>query len=149
VNVLDLVVLLAAASAAFAGWRHGFVGRALAWVGLSLGIVIGALFVDDITKMLRSETPRTRLVVALGFLVGVALIGQLVGYVAGSLAQRWLPAGATASRADRCMGAAAGVVSVLVVVWLVTPAFASASGWPARAARGSAIVRAEIGRAHV
>jgi uncharacterized membrane protein required for colicin V production len=142
VNLLDLVVLVAAAGAAYGGWRHGFVGRALAWIGLSLGIVLGALFVNDVTNEMRGETPQARLVVALGFLVVVALVGQAIGYMAGSVARRWLPDGATASKADRGIGAVAGVVSVLVVVWLVTPAFASASGWPARAARGSAIVRA-------
>jgi S1-C subfamily serine protease len=142
VNGVDLVVLLVALAASYTGWRHGFVGRALSWIGLSLGIVLGALFVDDITNELRDETPQTRLLGALAFMVVVALIGQALGHVAGSAARRWLPHGVTASTADRSFGAAAGIVSVLVGVWLLTPAFASAAGWPATAARGSAIVRA-------
>jgi len=141
-NGVDVVVLLVAVAASYTGWRHGFVGRALSWVGLSLGIVLGALFVDDITNELRDATPQTRLLGALAFLVVVALMGQTLGYITGSAARRWLPHGVTASMADRSIGAAAGVVSVLVGVWLLTPAFASAAGWPATAARGSAIVRA-------
>ncbi len=141
-NLLDLVVLVAAAGAAYTGWRHGFVNRALSWVGLTLGIVLGALFVDDVTQQLQGESVQARLVAALGFLVIVALVGQAIGYVVGGLARRWLPSTATASTADRGIGAAAGAISVLVVVWLVTPALAHAPGWPAKAARGSAIVRA-------
>jgi S1-C subfamily serine protease len=45
------------------------------------------------------------------------------------------------SKPDRVAGSVAGVVAVLGTVWLLTPAFANASGWPARAARGSFVAR--------
>jgi S1-C subfamily serine protease len=42
---------------------------------------------------------------------------------------------------DRAAGAALGGVGVLVLVWLLTPSLVVTSGWPARAARSSAVVR--------
>jgi S1-C subfamily serine protease len=141
-NLVDVVVLLVAAGAAYTGWRHGFVGRALSWIGLTVGIAVGALFVDDLVHEMRDETSHARLFGALVFLVLVALVGQMLGFLAGRAAHRWLPARVTSSNVDRTAGALAGVVAVLVAVWLLTPAFAATTGWPARAARGSAIVRA-------
>jgi S1-C subfamily serine protease len=142
VNVVDAVVVLAAAGAAYTGWRHGFVERALSWIGLTVGIAVGALFVDDLVLEMRDETAHARLFSALVFLALIALAGQMLGYLAGRAANRWLPKRVTSSSADRMVGAAAGVIAVLVAVWLLIPAFAATSGWPARAARGSAIVRA-------
>src|SRR5581483_8043674 len=62
VNALDAIVLLAIALAAWTGYRHGFTARALAWVGLIIGIVIGVLFVDDIADALKGSTSQTRLI---------------------------------------------------------------------------------------
>jgi S1-C subfamily serine protease len=141
-NLVDVVVLVVAGTAAYTGWRYGFVRRALSWLGLTIGIAVGALFVDDLMGALRDETSNARLFAALVFLVMVALVGQALGYLLGIAAHRWLPVRVTASNGDRTAGAVAGVVAVLVAVWLLTPAFAATAGWPARAARGSAIVRA-------
>jgi S1-C subfamily serine protease len=142
VNALDAIILIAAAGAAYAGYRVGFTGRALSWLGLTLGIVIGTLFVDDIGNALGDSTPRTRLIGALAFLFLVSILGQAVGIGAGLLLRRHLPARGILSTVDRTFGALAGLFSVLVIVWLLTPALANAPGWPARAARGSAVVRA-------
>ena len=77
-NLVDVVVLLVAAGAASTGWRHGFVGRALSWIGLTVGIAVGALFVDDLVHEMRDETSHARLFGALVFLVLVALVGQML-----------------------------------------------------------------------
>ena len=139
-NILDAILLFAAAGAAAAGYRYGFTNRALSWAGLSVGIVVGVLFVDDVANELRGEEPRTRLLGSLAFLMLLAVIGQALGIAIGAALHRRLM-GRVLSIADRVAGAVAGVVTVVVVVWLFTPAFASSQGWPARAARGSAIVR--------
>ncbi len=141
-NLLDAIILLAAAGAGYAGYRFGFTGRALSWFGLTAGVVVGVLFVDDIANALRDSTPRTRLLGSLAFLFLATIIGQTVGMAAGSVLRRHLHRRGLLSAADRGFGAAAGVVSVLIAVWLLTPAFASSPGWPARSARGSLVVRA-------
>jgi S1-C subfamily serine protease len=78
---------------------------------------------------------------SLAFLVLVAVIGQTLGVALGALLRRRIPEHGVLSVADRVAGAAAGLVAVLVIVWLLTPAFASSRGWPAEAAHGSLIVR--------
>ena len=140
-NLVDALLLLVAAGAAYAGWRQGFVHRALAWFGLGVGVVVGALFVDDVASALRDSTPRTRLLAALAFLVLCAIAGQGIGLLLGNLLRRTLPGGVRRSIPDRVAGACAGVLCVVVGVWLLVPAFANAPGWPARAVRGSSIAR--------
>jgi S1-C subfamily serine protease len=142
VNLLDAVVVLAAIGAGYAGYRNGFTARALGWIGLVVGITVGALFVDDVANALQGSTPRTRLIASIAFLFLVAVLGQALGIALGSLLRRSLPGAGVMSTADRVGGAVAGVVAVLTVVWLLVPALANATGWPARAVRGSAIARA-------
>ena len=141
-NLVDALLVVVAAGAAYAGWRQGFANRALAWVGLGAGVAVGALLVDNIAATLRDSTPRTRLLGAIAFLVLMAIVGQSIGTVLGNTLGRSLPGRVRWPTADRIAGALAGVGCVLVAVWLLVPAFASAPGWPARAARGSAIARA-------
>lgn len=141
-NLLDAVILLASGAAAWVGYRYGLLARALSWLGLTVGVVLGVVFVDDIANALQGSTPRTRLIASLAFLFLVTVIGQTLGIAAGSVLRKYLPDRGLLSAADRIAGAVAGVLAVLVGVWLLIPAVEGASGWPARAVRGSAIVRA-------
>lgn len=141
-NGLDGILAVVALVAVAAGYRYGFVGRALSWVGLIAGIAIGVVFVDDIANALRGSTPQTRLVGSFAFLFVCAVIGQMVGIGIGVLVRRSVRPRDVLSRIDRIAGAIAGLTVVLIGVWLFIPAFANAPGWPARAVRGSAIVRA-------
>jgi S1-C subfamily serine protease len=142
VNWLDAVIALVTCGAVYAGYRYGLMSRALSWLGLSVGVIVGVLFVDDVARELRSSTPSTRLIGSLAFLFLVTVMGQASGIAIGSLLRRHLPARNLLSVADRTAGALAGGFAMFVTIWLLTPALASAPGWPARAARGSAIVRA-------
>jgi len=141
VNLLDLFLIIAIATAAFTGYRFGLAARALSWAGLAVGLVVGVEFVDDIARALQGSTPRTRLLASLAFLLLVAVVGQSLGIALGSLVRRHLPATAGIRLADRIAGGISGALGVLVVVWLLIPGLANAPGWTARAVRGSAIVR--------
>ena len=141
-NWLDALIALVVAGTAYAGFRYGMLTRAMSWVGLTAGVVLGVVFVDDVANELRGSTPSTRLVGSLAFLFLMTVLGQTLGVGLGALLRRHLPARGVLSVADRTAGAIAGGVSILVTIWLLTPAFASSPGWPARAASGSAIVRA-------
>lgn len=141
-NLTDVVLIGAIGGAAYAGWHQGFAQRALSWIGLGAGVVVGALLVDDIARSLRDSTPRTRLLGAIAFLVLVAIAGLALGSGLGALMRRSIPPRLQRSTGDRVAGAIAAVACVAVGVWLLVPAFANTSGWPARAARGSAIARA-------
>jgi S1-C subfamily serine protease len=142
VNVLDVVVVAATAAAGYFGYRLGFVARVASWVGLAIGVTLAVAFVDDVLDTLSSQPSATRLLVALAFFLFLASAGQALGFAVGIALRRRLPARAGVHRIDRIGGAVVGVLGVLVAVWLLVPALTSASGWPARAARDSQIVRA-------
>jgi S1-C subfamily serine protease len=69
------------------------------------------------------------------------MLGQGIGLAVGSLLHAALPLGAGLRQGDRVAGSALGAVGVLAAVWVLTPALAAVPGWPAEAARGSAITR--------
>jgi S1-C subfamily serine protease len=140
VNLLDGLLLLAIGAAAYGGYRLGFVARALSWAGLAVGVAIAVLFVDDVMHALRGEPARSRLVAALAFVFVFGTLGQTAGFVAGHALRGRLPQRRQLHRGDRVGGALTGAIGVLVAVWLLIPALASAPGWPAHAARDSEIV---------
>ena len=140
-NLLDLVLVAAIAGAAYAGFRLGFIARALSWAGLVLGVAVAVLFVDDIVAALDGEPARSRLVAALAFVFVLATLGQVTGFAAGSALRRRLPAQPALHTGDRVGGAVTGAIGILIGVWLLVPALTSAPGWPARAARDSQIIR--------
>ncbi len=141
-NVLDLVIVAAMIAAGYFGYRLGFVARVISWAGLALGIVLAVAFVDDVMGLLGSQGSQTKLFIALLFFLLVATVCQALGYAAGFALRNRLPSTQAVHQGDRVGGAVVGVLGVLVAVWLLTPALASAQGWPARAARDSQIVRA-------
>jgi S1-C subfamily serine protease len=141
VNVLDLLILLGIVGAAGAGYHLGFFSRVLSWAGLAGGVTLAVVYLTAVTHALGRAEPRTRFVSALAFVAGVSLAGWAIGIAGGSAVHARLTLGPRAQQADRVAGAAVGVAGVLVVVWLLIPAIASAPGWPARAARSSFIVK--------
>lgn len=140
-NVLDATIALLAVLAGVAGFRLGFVARVLSWAGLAAGVALAIVFLPKVTASLTRTEARTRLVVALVFVVGVALIGQAIGLAFGGAVRKRVRLPPMGARFDRIAGAALGGLGVLVIVWLAIPALANAPGWPARAARDSSIVR--------
>lgn len=139
-NLLDLLLIGLLVASAVAGWRLGFLARVLSWGGLLLGVVVAVVVLDDVVAWLDDTAPETRVVAATGFVLVLGLLGQAIGLALGALFRHPRPGGPHA--VDRAAGAVAGCVGLLVLVWLVTPAFAGAEGWPARQARGSAVVAA-------
>ena len=138
-NLLDLVILALGVSAAVGGFRLGLVARALSWAGMAIGIVVTAKFLPDIIDAIKGPYPTGRLLIAVGVLLGGAFIGQALGLVIGSKAHLAMPPGGRPL--DQAGGAVAGVLGVLVGVWLLTPTMADVPGTMARQARNSSIAR--------
>jgi S1-C subfamily serine protease len=81
-----------------------------------------------------------RVTVAILFLLLVITLGQTAGFGVSVLVHR--PARVrTLPPWDRTLGATLGVTGTLLLVWLLMPSMSAAQGWPARVARGSALVR--------
>ena len=141
-NALDCVVVVLAFGAAVGGWRLGFIARSLGWVGVAIGIAVGARFVPQVVTAFGGTRPENRATVAVGFLLLAAALGQTIGLAIGSLVHRIAPMPQPLPRWDRTLGAAIGAAGVVVLLWMIIPSFATAKGWPARMARGSSIVEA-------
>ena len=131
-NVFDIVLIVLAVSAAIGGYRLGFVARATSWLGLALGLVAGAFLLRRIVPEMQDAGEATKSLVAVGLLVGMALVGMSLGLVLGSRLYAELPAGA-ARRADQAAGGVIGVVGVLVGLWLLLPVLAARPGADVRA----------------
>lgn len=139
-NLLDVVLLVALVSAAVGGYRLGFVARVASWIGLAAGLFAGARLAPTVARALQASDPGLRLVlVALAFLGGAAL-GAMLGELVGMQLRRVLPIGTR--HLDRAVGAGAGALGALVIVWLLVPTLAEVPGEVARQARGSVIARA-------
>jgi S1-C subfamily serine protease len=136
--MFDIVLIVIAVAAAVGGYRLGFVARAASWLGLALGVFVGALLLPEVLPRVQDASEGTIALVAIGLLVGTALIGQALGLVLGSRLHSELPAGAV-RRTDQVAGGFIGVVGLLVALWLLLPTLAHVPGWMAEQARGSAI----------
>jgi S1-C subfamily serine protease len=138
-NLFDLIVVLLAVAAGLGGWRFGFVTRVLAWCGVALGLLVGIHFVPRVVTSFGGTNADDRVTVAILFLLLVITLGQTAGFGVSLLVHR--PARVRALPAwDRTLGATLGVTGTLLLVWLLMPSMSAAQGWPARVARGSALV---------
>jgi len=141
VNGFDALLAALLVLAAWGGARLGLIRGAFSWLGLAIGIVIGIFFVDDVTNIFKSSSPDVRFLVALAFLLLVAVIVQTLGLSIGSTVARAIPPRGPIRQLDRIGGALLGAFVALVVLWLLIPALASSPGWTARGVRGSWIAQ--------
>jgi S1-C subfamily serine protease len=131
-------VLAAAAGAAFGGYRLGLVARVTSWIGMAAGAVVGALLLPPVLRAIEDGSDAQLLVVTIGVLLGTAFLGQALGLWIGGRLHLALP-GDSVRAVDRAAGAAAGVVGVLVGLWLLLPLMADVPGWFALQARTSKV----------
>lgn len=137
-NSLDLLVLTCAVGAAFGGYRLGFLTRVTSWIGMAFGVLVGALALPPILRSIEDGSDAQLLFVTIGILLGTAFLGQALGLWIGSRLHVALP-GASVRSVDRGAGAVAGVVGVLVGLWLLLPLMADVPGWFAVQARSSTV----------
>ncbi len=139
-NMFDLAIAILAACAAVGGYRLGLLARALSWAGMGVGLVLGTRAIPLVVERLGGAEPSSRLLVAVGVLLGGAFAGQAIGLVIGARVSGALP---RAGRPlDRLGGAFAGVAGLFVALWLLLPTMADVPGNAARLARGSRVAQA-------
>lgn len=140
-NLLDIVIIGVALGAAVAGYRLGLVARATSWAGMIVGLIVAARVVQPVAEAMEGAAPVRVLLTAAGLLIGGAFLGQAIGLLLGARLNRTLPEGRT-RQFDRAGGAVAGVIGIVVAVWLLAPAMARVPGTSARLARQSVILGA-------
>lgn len=107
---------------------------------MALGVAVGAQVLPALLRSLDDASGPQLLLVVIGTLLGAAFLGQALGLFVGSRLHATLP-GATVRSADRGAGAVAGVIGVLVGIWLLLPLMADVPGTFAAQARSSALAR--------
>lgn len=137
--VVDIVILGAALSAVFAGWRQGGFSALLSLLGVLGGGWLALSFLPEALGVVEAESSR--------FLVAVLLLagGVVVGYALGSWAGLKLRDGIRTRSMltlDSGVGAVAQVITTLLVVWMVVvPIAGNNAGTLGASVRGSKVLR--------
>ncbi|MEV0262830.1 MarP family serine protease [Streptomyces sp. NPDC050617] len=127
-NVLDIVLLLAAAWFAVVGYRQGFVVGVLSVIGFLGGGLVAVYLLPVIWQSATDETsPSTwEAIAAVVIVIVCASVGQAATTHLGNRLRRhitWSPARAL----DATGGALVNVVAMLLVAWLIGSALAGTS----------------------
>lgn len=136
-NALDILILAAIIGAAVGGFRMGFVARSTSWAGMAVGLVVAAVALPRILERMNLDD-QAMLVVAIAVLFAGAFAGQAIGLLIGHQLSLGIETG-KGQALDRGAGALAGMVGILVLLWLILPTMAAVPGWSARQARTSAL----------
>ena len=141
-NVLDVVLLVSMALAAWTGWRLGFLARAISWVGIGIGIAVSTVTVPwALDNFGEGTTASNRLLTGLIVLLVTVTIISVIADTIGVRIRRKVRSTAFGP-IDKAAGGLAGALSILVLVWFLLPAAASTPGEIARIVRGSTLVNA-------
>lgn len=138
-NLLDLIIILAAIAFAVGGFRNGAIVGLFSMAGFFTGAILGAQLAGPIGS--RVADGRAQIPVAIVCVLFVSMLGQLLGvWIAGHVRRRLV--GQRTQTLDSGIGSALGIFSVLLVAWMVAVPLAS-SPYPqlAAAASHSRIVR--------
>ena len=137
-NLLDLVLGIALLSAVVGGWRVGLVARVASWIGALGGFLLALQLLPVALREIGTMSPTGRLFLTLAVLLVGAAIGGAIGEAIGSALRRAVPPPARVL--DRTGGAFAGIVGLLVGIWLFLPIVAQVPGAAAQQARNSRIL---------
>ncbi len=139
-NVLDLIIIVLALAYGFAGFRSGALVGICSLIGFLGGAVIGAQLARPLGSHFADG--RAQVPVAVVCVLVCAMAGQLAAVFLAGLIRNRLLAG-RARPLDAGIGAVLGVLSVLLVSWMIAVPLAS-SPFPKLAAEASQsrIVRA-------
>jgi S1-C subfamily serine protease len=105
---------------------------------MAIGVVVGAMALPSVLRALDEASSPQLLFVTMGILVGAAFVGQALGMFVGGRLHATLP-GASVRSVDRVAGAGAGVIGLLVAIWILLPLMADVPGWFAAEARSSTL----------
>jgi S1-C subfamily serine protease/uncharacterized membrane protein required for colicin V production len=139
VNLLDAVIALVLVVSAWTGYRRGAALQLVTYTGLVVGLIAGALLAPATARLV--EDPFTQAAVALGTLVGLAAVGDGIGWAIGR--RVWVAARRSPlSPVDHAAGSLVAGIAVLLTTWFL--AFNLVQGpFPlvARQIRDSTVVR--------
>jgi S1-C subfamily serine protease len=141
VNLLDLAIVAMTFVAVGNGYRRGFSLSILSYLGLVIGLAIGAGMAPPVVRAFAAG-PTTGPYVALLMLFLAALVGSSIGYAAGEPIRIRLLRDRVGARLDSVAGAVFSIFTVLASAWFLGLAFARGPIPPLSSAiQSSAILR--------
>ena len=138
---IDVLLLVLLALAALSGWRRGFAMVLLGYLGLLVGLALGAWAATQVGLLVSPDSSVRRVLTAviIFFLVAAAChaVGNLVGIrIRSVLGGRWT------SRADAVGGAVVATVVAAIALWFVALTLSNVPLSPfARAVHSSSVLR--------
>lgn len=139
-SLLDVVLLVAIALAVVGGYRLGFITRVVSWIGLAAGLVLAVRILPTFLGQLDTRNHGLMLALMIGLLLVGASLGQALGFMIGGRISPERRTGVFGT-IDRLLGGVAGLVGVVVVIWLLIPLFVASPGWLARETTNSWVAR--------
>ncbi|MFN2594618.1 MAG: MarP family serine protease [Actinomycetota bacterium] len=117
-NLVDAIVLIVAAFAAYRGWKRGFLGQIFELGGGFLGLIAGVALGPRVAGLFSKQAGIAAALISLAVVFVALSLGQALGYMAG---QRFGSIARTARLkfVDSGLGGAFGVVVTLVSFWLI------------------------------
>ncbi len=115
-NLLDLVLLGVVLLAALSGFRRGALMQVLAYGGLVVGLVVGAVIAPRTASVVAGEAAQAGVAVAV--VLGAGGIGNALGWLAGS----YVRGHARRTRfgtADAAGGSVVSMVAVVLAIWFL------------------------------
>ncbi|STC74001.1 membrane-associated serine protease [Corynebacterium minutissimum] len=135
---VDIAIVIAVLLAVRVGWRQGALTAVLAAVGVIAGLVLGTVAAPAAMQL--ADQPAVRFLLAVGVLILLVGLGQLVGASLGA-ALRDRMRTRSGQRVDSSIGAVFQSVAAVVVIWLVSlPLASNLGGQPGQALRESRIL---------
>jgi S1-C subfamily serine protease len=138
---IDVLLLVILALAALSGWRRGFAMVLLGYVGLLVGLALGAWAATRVGLLVSPDSSVRRLLTAVVVFFLVAAVCHAVGNLLGIRARSFL-AGRWTSRADAVGGAVVATVVAAVALWFVALTLSNVPLSPfSRAVHSSSVLR--------
>lgn len=117
-NGLDLALVVLLLTAAVRGLRQGALSQAAAFAGAGLGLVAGAALAPRVASALIEQPGTSLALLTLGLLLTAVAIGQAIGQGVGARLHAAADS-AGVGGVDGAAGLGVGVLSLLLVVWLL------------------------------
>lgn len=139
-DLLDIVIVIAAACITYSGWRRGITWVGPSLVGLVIGIVIGALIAPPLARWITSN-PEFRPTVTTSVFFGCVLLAQGIGTAIG-FRLRVATLRSQFAHWDSTVGATFAMIGTLAATWYIGLTFSN-SPWTYLDSQieGSGIVR--------
>ncbi len=138
--IVDVIVILVGLAALFSGWRQGAFSSILSAVGVLAGIIIGLAVAPPVMGL--TESLPLRMLLALGVVVLLASIGNLIGATLGGALREGMRMRASQA-VDSAVGAVFQVLVALLACWLIAGPLATGLGKPAsEGIRNSTVLQA-------